>query len=227
MRERRGTASPRRAAVAVVAWLAATNVARSLVVPDGWHLGWNLGIGAGAVAIGRAAGLDARALGLGREEAGAGLRWGAGAFAAISAPIVVARFVPAADGLWADGRVDVGLGEMLVRALLVIPVGTVLVEELAFRGVLHGLLLRIGGTRLAYGAGAALFGVWHLVPTLTGALDAGDAAAPITVATVAATTVAGIGFIWLRERSGSVLAPMLAHTATNSVAFAVAWSAVT
>ena len=74
--------------------------------------------------------------------------------------------------------------------------------------------------------GAALFGLWHLTPTLTGALDAGDPALGVTVGTVAATTVAGIGFGWLRVRSGSLLAPILAHIATNSVAFALAWTAV-
>ena len=42
--------------------------------------------------------------------------------------------------------------------------------------------------------------------------------------TFVATFVAGLGFAWLRERSGSVIAPAAAHLATNSVAFAVAWA---
>ena len=39
---------------------------------------------------------------------------------------------------------------------------------------------------------------------------------------VAGTFVAGLGFIWLRHRSGSLLAPILAHAGTNSIPFAVA-----
>ena len=42
--------------------------------------------------------------------------------------------------------------------------------------------------------------------------------------TVLATTVAGVGFGWLRVKSGSLLAPVLAHLATNSLTFAIAWA---
>jgi uncharacterized protein len=35
--------------------------------------------------------------------------------------------------------------------------------------------------------------------------------------------VAGVGFCWLRLRSGSLLAPALAHLATNVVALTLAW----
>jgi membrane protease YdiL (CAAX protease family) len=37
--------------------------------------------------------------------------------------------------------------------------------------------------------------------------------------TIAATTAAGIVFALLRLRSGSLLAPVLAHVATNSFAY--------
>jgi membrane protease YdiL (CAAX protease family) len=40
------------------------------------------------------------------------------------------------------------------------------------------------------------------------------------VATVVVTTGAGLIFIWLRERSGSLLAPILAHAGLNASAFA-------
>lgn len=212
--------------VALVAWLAATNVARSLVVPDEVHLGWNLMIGGGAALIAWWAAMGWHEVGLGRHELGAGLRWGLGALAAISVPLLAARVLPAGDEWFADGRADLGVGGMLLRALVIIPVGTVLVEELAFRGVLHGLLRRRLAVRPAVLVGAGLFGLWHLTPTLTGALDAGDPALAVTVGTVAATTVAGVGFGWLRVRSDSLLAPMLAHVATNSVAFVLAWTAV-
>jgi uncharacterized protein len=41
---------------------------------------------------------------------------------------------------------------------------------------------------------------------------------------VLVTTVAGMMFCWLRERSGSLLAPILAHWATNSLGLLAATS---
>lgn len=51
----------------------------------------------------------------------------------------------------------------------------------------------------------------------------GGIASSAIVGTVAATTAAGVGFAWLRLRSGSLLALILILIATNSLAFAVAW----
>ena len=105
---------------------------------------------------------------------------------------------------------------MLWRALVVIPLATVVMEELAFRGVLLGLLRRIVDDRRALLAAAALFGLWHI----PGTLDDGPGA---VIGTVLATAVAGIVFGWLRLGSDSLVAPVLAHVATNSVTFVLAW----
>ncbi len=45
----------------------------------------------------------------------------------------------------------------------------------------------------------------------------------MTSLTVAVTLVAGLLFCWLRLRSRSLLAPVLAHLATNTVAFTAVW----
>ena len=37
--------------------------------------------------------------------------------------------------------------------------------------------------------------------------------------TVSLTTAAGLAFVWLRLRSNSLVAPALAHVATNSLAY--------
>jgi uncharacterized protein len=63
--------------------------------------------------------------------------------------------------------------------------------------------------------------VWHIRPTLqalrvNGLAGArGRTVAGVTVA-VATTTAGGVVFSWLRERSGSLTAPILLHVATNS-----------
>lgn len=209
------------AAVLLVAGLAAANVARSTAVPAGWHLAWNVTVAAVAVGVAVAAGLDRAALGLAAEDVPAGLRLGGLAFGAVTIVVVLAALVPASRGWFDDQRVTVDLGAMLVRVLIVIPLGTVLAEELVFRGSLHGLLTRAWGPTPALVLGAVLFGLWHVVP----AWRAADGSAPLAAAgTFVATALAGLAFVWLRQRSGSVLAPMLAHLATNSVVFAVAWT---
>ena len=77
---------------------------------------------------------------------------------------------------------------------------------------------------------AVVFGLWHLLPVWRGggagelAGGGGDAGRVGAVAaTFVATFVAGIGFGWLRQRSGSLLASVLAHIGTNSATFAAAW----
>jgi membrane protease YdiL (CAAX protease family) len=75
----------------------------------------------------------------------------------------------------------------------------------------------------AIAADALLFGLWHIPPALNDA--SGKAAAAtlgVVIGTIAATAFAGAVFAWLRVRSGSVVAPMLAHLATNSFAYAAA-----
>lgn len=220
-----GSVSSAAVAIALlVTFLAVTNVARSTIVPGRWHLAFNLAIGAGAVTIGLIAGLGPGELGLLRSNVTDGFRLGAIAFAVISVVVIGAGVA----GMLTDGRVDGPWSTMVVRTLVVIPLGTVLVEELVFRGVLHGLLVRVTSTTGVLVAGAVLFGLWHVFPAWRGGgveTDLADVGRVATVAaTLAATTAAGALLVWLRIRSGSVVAPMLAHLATNSVTFAVAWA---
>ncbi len=203
----------RRALAVLVGGLAAADVVRSAVVPRRWHLVFNVGIGAFAVAVGRWGGLSVDELGCSPQRARDGLVLGAKAFAAISAVVAVA----AVAGALEDDRTDVSATDAALRVLVVIPLGTVVVEELAFRGSLQGLLERVTSPGRALGWGAVLFGLWHLPPIWS------DGPA-VVVGTLAATTAAGVGFGWLRRRSGSVLAPMLAHLGTNSTTFALSWA---
>jgi len=45
----------------------------------------------------------------------------------------------------------------------------------------------------------------------------------VVLGSIAVTFVAGLIFCWLRLRSSSLLAPVMAHFATNGLALAVAW----
>jgi membrane protease YdiL (CAAX protease family) len=118
--------------------------------------------------------------------------------------------------------------EVAYQVLVRIPVGTVLWEETAFRGVLQAALRRVlpGGAAIAVTSVA--FGIWHIRPTI-GALRANELAAgrretlaAVAVA-VAATTAGGAFLSLLRVRSGSLAAPVLLHLATNCAGPLAAW----
>lgn len=183
------------AAVAAVALGAALPAAP--VGPRGRAL-LAVGAGLGAVALTRASGLDRHALGLDVSRLRAGLRWGAAAGGAIGAGYVVALSVPALRAHFVDD--ERGRREDFYEWIgLHIPVGTVLAEELLFRGALTALVGPLPQ--------AVAFGLWHVRP----ALAVGDNVA----ATVVVTGLSGLAFAWLRKGSGSVLAPALAHLAIN------------
>lgn len=207
------------AALAAAGALAVANLIRPVVPGGVWHVATT----AALLGVGHWARLTSAELGLARDRVPAGLRLGGLVFAGISAVVVAGGLL----GVLQDDRVDIGAGEVALRVLVLIPLGTVLVEELAFRGVLQGLLDRATTRRGSLVIASVLFGLWHVVPAATGGgVGDGDVAVPLlAVGTFLATTVAGAGFWWLRDRTGSLVAPMLAHLATNSVTFAVAWAA--
>jgi len=109
-------------------------------------------------------------------------------------------------------------------------VGTVLWEEIAFRGVLQAALRRVMPEPAAIAVASGVFGAWHIRPTAAAlrvnqlAGDRRQAAARVT-AGVAVTAAAGVLLSWLRARSGRLAAPVLLHLATNCAGPVVAWTA--
>ncbi len=198
---------------------------RSTIVNGTGDFGINLASIGLLVLLARAASMTAGEIGVQPEFLGSGLRWGGMAFALITVALVIASVVPATSGFFDDARADIGAGELLLKVLVVIPIGTVLFEELAFRGVLLGLLRRLTSAKAAVVSAATLFGLWH-VPTAwnTSSASTNGARLAAVAGTVVATTIAGLAFCFLRVRSRSIVAPMLAHIATNSVTFAITWS---
>jgi membrane protease YdiL (CAAX protease family) len=213
----------------VLAALAAYNVIQHLV-PDRGYVPANVGVAVALVVEGRRAGLSWREIGLGPDEVGPGLAWGSAVAAAVGAAAAVAGEMPAVRHWLLDDRAR-GHRPAAVRyqTLIRFPIGTALFEEVAFRGVLDGLWRR-RGARAARVVTAVAFGAWHLLPTFVlypgMAVGRGRAAVADRMAAAlggaAVTGIAGLGFTWLRERSGSVAAPWLAHAAVNSLSFLAA-----
>lgn len=88
-----------------------------------------------------------------------------------------------------------------------IPVGTVWAEETAYRGALGMVAAQAFGPRRGRLVQACVFGLSHIP-------DARGAGEPVA-GTVLVTGAAGWVFALLAERSGSLLAPALAHLAIN------------
>jgi membrane protease YdiL (CAAX protease family) len=175
--------------------------------------------------IGRAAGLTWADMGLGRHTLVRGLLYAGVSAAAVAVFYAVAVSIPFARAAFRDTRYRLSLTSALFTTFVAIPLATVIFEECAFRGVLWGLLERERGVATATVVSAMLFGLWHVLPALGlartntavhGARAPSRSRLLVTVlATVAFTTVAGLLFAELRRRSGSLVAPMGLHWATN------------
>lgn len=191
---------------------------------DGAHVIAGLGLVALLVLIARASRLTPAELGLARPTWMSGLRWGMASVVLVAVGYAVVLVVhPVRDA----GQPAHSWAAALQAALITIPLGTVLPEELAFRGLLWSLLRRQHDELTATAVSSGLFGLWHVLPSLGGGaanslvIDlVGDGAFGVTVrvvGTVLFTSAAGALFCWQRARSDSLLAPVLLHWAVNAL----------
>ncbi len=187
------------------------------------------------VLISWSAGATLADLGLDRANAGAGLRYGGGAFGIVLLVLIVAAVIPATNGFLHDSRAQISGGRLIYELGVSIVLLTAIPEEFAFRGVLLGSALRLWRPWRASLITSALFGLWHIAPTLHTMSDnrsvSGLAASVggqvlLVFGSIAVTSIAGLAFCWLRLRSRSLIAPVMAHIATNGLALTVAWFAV-
>jgi len=174
--------------------------------------------------------MTATELGIGRSQARRGARRGLVVAGVIATTIAVVATPRRVRRQFADDRVRAESGrEVAYETLARIPIGTALFEEVAFRGVLSGLLLRTMAPAPAYLTSAAAFGLWHVLPTLrdhegspTAARVSSHTAA---ISAVLLTAPAGLVFEGLRRNSDSLLSPILAHATLNASAYLAAQAA--
>ncbi len=189
----------------------------------------------GLVLLVRSRGLGWAELGLGRAHWKAGAGYAAAAVAVVVSVIAIGTLLPWTRPLFMNNNYATVSGA-LIASMVVIPLQTVIPEELAFRGVLHGALNRAWGFRGVAAAGSLLFGLWHIAASLRltssnvgfTRLFGGGLVGTVAgvVLAVAATAVAGFVFTWLRRRSGSLIAPIALHWSLNgmgALAAAVVW----
>ncbi|HEX2704834.1 MAG TPA: CPBP family intramembrane glutamic endopeptidase [Candidatus Lustribacter sp.] len=211
--------------LAVVAALVGLNVAGHLF---GWESVWLGPVGATALlAFARWSGLSWHQLGLGRGTYGRGLRWGAGVVGVVGAIYLGGVLIPATRTAFLDVRYHMPASGALLTAFVVIPLGTVLLEEVAFRSVLWGVLSRHARAWQVLLTSSVLFGLWHVFPAMAAVSNevVGSALAGLgslgpvvlVVGTVLFTACGGLVAGELRRRTGSVLAAVGMHWATNAL----------
>ena len=214
------------ATVVVVLVLAGLNVANHVL---GWGSLWLGPIGAVALlAFARYSGLTWKQLGLSRRTHAAGLRWGVGVIAVVAAIYLIGVLLPVTRTAFLDARYHLPPAGALLTAFVIIPVGTILLEEVAFRSVLWGFLSRHVRVWQVAIASSLLFGLWHVLPA-SASVSANPAIGAVMVGfgawqqivsvagTVLFTALGGLVAGELRRRSGSLLASVGMHWATNAL----------
>ena len=220
-----------RALAGLVAVAVAYNNVLNLLWPSApttQYVAGNTVAAAAIVTAARRMGLDPEAMGMSRAGWRSGAVWAGYSVATVGALVAAVAAVPATTGLLDDRRADVEPAEFWRWIGLRIPLGTVLLEEVTFRGILYGALASRWRPHAAAVGSSAVFGLWHVVPAVrTFEINMPDAAprakAVAAAGDVAATTLGGIALSFLRHRSGGILAPTAAHLASNVLFATAAW----
>jgi membrane protease YdiL (CAAX protease family) len=193
----------------------------------------------GLLILGRCNGVGWAELGLSPAHWKSGAGYALAAVTLVVSVIAIGVLLPVTRPMFMNNHYSTVSGAV-VASMLIIPLQTVIPEELAFRGVLNGALNRAWGFRGVAVVGSLLFGLWHISTSL--GLTSGNAGftrlfgsgllgmlAGVTLA-VFATGTAGFVFSWLRRRSGSLIAPIALHWSLNGVgalAAALVWHLAT
>jgi uncharacterized protein len=178
------------------------------------------------LAVARAAGLSWAELGLARSHLLPGAVYGGLAAATIAAVYVVGMAIPLTRRAFLDTRYQMPMRSAALMSFVTIPLATVVFEEVAFRSVLWGLIASDRGPATATVLTSGLFGLWHVLPamemtrtnTAIGEVPQRRRVLLTVLGTVIFTAAAGVVFAELRRRSGSVVAPLVFHWATNGLA---------
>lgn len=175
--------------------------------------------------------------GLRRENLSKSVGWGILAGLGLSVPPLFFFYRP----MVLDTPLEFGpVAQMSRRQLFVdlffrMPVGIALLEELAFRGLLYGILRGAMPVRAASAVSSAAFAGWHMTVTATTAAQTnlGDARLPSFVKPyirplsvlggMISTGIAGAIFAALREKTGNLAGSMAAHWVVNTVMIAALW----
>lgn len=216
--------------MAALATLALANFASNRLLPAWAYVPWALVVATVLVVLARRVVTMEQ---MGFTEWKRGAAWGPVLFVLTAEVLLLGVIMPVFNEMYHDRRVSAGALEWFYQAAVRIPLGTALLEETAFRAVLPALFAARWGVLRGSLAASVCFGVWHVLPALglnevnpvaTRLFGSGTAGVAVAVLfAVISTTFVGIWWCWIRYRARSVLATIIAHVASNSVAYTVAW----
>ncbi len=136
----------------------------------------------------------------------------------------LAMRLPGLHRVYAEERVgSLPPGLRPLHLAVMVPLGTVVPEEVLFRGVLQQRWEEETGAMWGGILGSSMvFGLWHVGPSVAALMRLRPRKSPAEVLgavawTVTTTALAGIGFGMLRSLSGGLAAPIGAHLAINVV----------
>lgn len=198
----------------------------------GWtRFAWSIAGYACLLVVFQKTGLTLPAIGLSREYARRGVTYAAYTIAGILAVMLLIFVLDTAA--FKDPRYNQSLSTALYAAFVLLPLKTVLFEELAFRGILPAMLLKIKHERrFAAIVSAAAFGMWHILSAAAiGSYSlAGGIIVPnilVIISVFIATSAFGYLLLELRWRSNSLVAPITVHWFINGFGIILAslsWS---
>ena len=209
--------------IAVVVMMLMINVAANKAIQS-YYLFWTVAGSIVVLALGFLDGCTWGDLGLAPSTWLTGAIWGAGLMIFVFAIYAVGSTWRRTREAFRDNNIaGLSLPRLFWQALVELPFGTVLFEEIAFRAVLWAMLARRYGVVWATVWSALLFGLWHILPSLDLHLRnqrigevGGHKARFIAIAgSVVTTAIGGIVFSLLRIGTGSLLPPMGLHWSTN------------
>lgn len=209
----------------LVAWgnASSTFLGASAVLPGGSgpYVISGVALAAVSLAAARALRLDAAALGLrGRALRGATTGLALGGIAALIGVAALRLVAPLIVGQAVDYAplARVAAPELLWHVALLLPLGVVLPEELAFRGVLLGAIARGRDARSAVVLSSLLFALWH--GTVVFATVADTTLGPVSLW----SPVAIAGALGVVAAGGAVLAVLRLLTGTLATTVAAHWT---
>lgn len=225
-----GAAAPRPwPLVTTLGLLTLVMLLNNLIAPGGYVL-WAVLAMIGLALLARADGLRPSQWGLGpvsRRAAVAAIVL-AGLTAAV---MVVGTRLPGISEAYLDERAaGLSAGQVAFAALVRAPIGTALLEEVAFRGVLLAMLAQRFGVVGAVIGSSVAFGAWHALPALglaadnavVGSVVGGQPGWAVALAVVA-SGLGGAVFCLLRIHYDHLIVPIAVHTTAVSLGYLLAW----
>lgn len=199
----------------------------TLPTSTGWNRLWLNILGyAGLFTCYKIANLNLGEIGLSRKNIKSGLKYGLLSLFIIAVSFVIVFLFY--GQLFKDPRYHNSFYDTFYAIFILLPLKTVLFEELAYRGIGLALLLKIKENKLfAVSISSIAFGIWHISSSIGvngyNITDNFSVTKSLFVgASVLATTAAGFVLCELRFRSKSLLAPIIAHWSINAVALILA-----